>query len=153
MSYRITNLKRDLHWKMAREITSCYDDVLMPVFRVKEMIGKEGRRINKETVKKMLHWSHYEFREHLKHKAEERGTVVHMVGEHYSSKTCGACGHVHWKLGSNKTFQCPSCQFTIDRDHNGARNIFLMNIERFVGRIRIPSGLGAGPIVTTSSDG
>jgi putative transposase len=135
LSYRISNLKRDLHWKMAKEITSHYDDVLISRFPVSQMIGREDRRIKRETVKKMLNWSHFQFRQRLIHKAEELGTVVHETSEHYTSKTCGRCGKIHWKLGGNKTFKCPHCHFTLDRDHNGARNIMIMNLSEYIGEI------------------
>jgi putative transposase len=126
---RIKNLKRDMHWKLSREIVQENKHVLISRFQVSSMIRKETRKIGSETVKKMLNWSHFEFRQRLKHKAQEFDSVVHEVGEAYSSKACGQCGRVHWKLGGSKTFTCPHCQFTIDRDFNGARNIFLMNLE------------------------
>ena len=82
-----------------------------------------------KTIKQMLHWSHSQFRQRLKYKAREYGSIVHEVGEHYSSKGCGQCGRIHWKLGASKVFKCPYCQFTTDRDFNGSRNIMLMNLE------------------------
>ena len=97
------------------------------------MIKKETRKIKQETVKQMLHWSHYQFRQTLKHKAREYGSIVHEVGEHNSSKGCGQCGRIHWKLGASKVFKCPYCQFTTDRDFNGSRNIMLMNLENRQG--------------------
>ena len=93
------------------------------------MVKRMSRKINCETVRKMLNWSHFEFRQRLKHKANEFGSVVHEVGEAYSSKSCGKCRGINWMLGNSKTFTCPFCKFSIDRDFNGARNIFLMNIE------------------------
>jgi len=120
---------------MAKEIIENYTDVLILRFPVSQMVKKEERRIQKVTVRKMMNWSHYLFRQRLIHKAEEKGCVVHEVSEHYTSKTCGRCGNIHWNLGGDKVFQCPTCHFTIDRDHNGTRNIFLMNIEEYVGKI------------------
>jgi transposase len=77
----------------------------------------------------MLNWSHFEFRQRLRHKANEFGSLVHEVSEHYMSKLCGKCGGIDWKLGRSKTFTCPYCHFSIDRDFTGARNISLVNIE------------------------
>jgi transposase len=62
LEYRISNLKRDLHWKMAKEITENYTDVLISRFPVSQMVKKEERRIQKVTVRKMMNWSHYLFR-------------------------------------------------------------------------------------------
>ena len=51
-----------------------YRHILLPTFEVSNMVLKKtktikGRVINKETVKGMLNWRHYQFREKLKHKA------------------------------------------------------------------------------------
>jgi IS605 OrfB family transposase len=129
ISNRIKNIKRDMHWKISRDIVQEHKHILISRFQVSNMLKRTSRKINSETVRKMLQWSHFEFRQRLKHKAEELGSVVHEVGEHYSSKGCGNCGRIHWKLGGAKTFHCPYCHFKIDRDSNGARNILLMNLE------------------------
>jgi len=129
ISNRVNNLKRDMHWKMAREIVQEYKHGLISRFHVSEMVKKMNRKINTDTTRKMLNWSHFTFRQRLKHKAKEFGVVVHEVGEHYSSKGCGQCGRIHWNLKGSKTFRCPYCHFKIDRDFNGSRNIFLMNFD------------------------
>ena len=42
-----------------------------------------------------------------------------------TSKTCGACGHRHAKLGGARVHKCPHCGNQTPRDANGARNIML----------------------------
>jgi putative transposase len=51
--------------------------------------------------------------------------LIYIYYNGYTSKTCGCCGKINKSLGSKKTFACPNCKFTIDRDINGARNIML----------------------------
>ncbi|MFP4124339.1 MAG: zinc ribbon domain-containing protein, partial [Coleofasciculus sp.] len=60
------------------------------------------------------------------------GCVVVDVTEEYTSKTCSKCGHIHTKLGGNKHFVCPSCGHAIGRDINGAFNILLKDLERYL---------------------
>jgi putative transposase len=50
---------------------------------------------------------------------------VVRVGSFYpSSKTCNACGVVNYDLTlSDRTWVCPACGATLDRDLNAARNI------------------------------
>jgi len=43
-------------------------------------------------------------------------------------KRRGGCGHVNAKF-SSKTFKCAACGVIMDRDANGARNIFLKQIK------------------------
>ncbi len=120
LRHRVRSLKKDMHWKLTRDIAKENSHILISRFRVSDMVKRISRKINSETVRKMLNWSHFEFRQRLRHKANEYGSVVHEVPEHYSSKSCGQCGRINWKLGSSKTFTCPHCQFCIDRDFNGA---------------------------------
>lgn len=144
MRNKLRNWIRDAHWKIARDLAQNYDHVMISKFRVSGMVTRLSRKINSENVRKMLSWSHFLFRQRLKHKAEELDRRVYEVGEHYTSKTCGRCGKIHWKLGASKRFKCPHCSFELDRDFNGARNIFLMNVEASVGVVskRNPSSEG-----------
>jgi putative transposase len=86
------------------------------------------------------------FRKRLIDHSEKMDMRVHEVSEHYTSKTCGSCGFINWKLNTEKIFTCPKCNFTIDRDFNGSRNIFLMNVENTIGY-----ALGHGPNTKDSS--
>lgn len=60
-------------------------------------------------------------------KADRYGRTVHRVSRWLaSSKTCSApgCGHVLDELPLQvRTWVCPSCQVTHDRDHNAAKVI------------------------------
>ena len=100
----------------------------------------------------MLTWAHYRFRQRLIHKIREYPWCkLVIVDEQYTSKTCGNCGKIHWKLGSNKTFNCPYCKKEMDRDINAARNILLRfltlntkhNREYIIRHCAEPSGIVA----------
>ena len=75
----------------------------------------------------MATWAHYRFRERLLNKAREYPACrVLLVSEAYTSKTCGRCGSIHWRLGGSKVFVCPQCRFKCDRDLHAARNVLLL---------------------------
>lgn len=61
----------------------------------------------------------------LSYKAEWYGRKLVKVDRFFpSSKTCSACGHLLDKLPlSVRSWECPSCGATHDRDHNAAQNI------------------------------
>ena len=123
---RIHNLVHDLHHNVARFLCQCFGTILIPKFETQDMVCKVKRRIGSKTARMMLTWSHYRFRKILEDKARQfPGCAVFVVDEAFTSKTCGKCGNLHPNLGKNKTFHCPSCNFTLDRDINGARNILL----------------------------
>ena len=125
---------------IAKEWVTSYDHVMISRFNVSKMVEKEQengkkRKLNSETTRKLLHWSHFKFRQRLKEMAEVTSCVVHEVSEHYTSMCCGGCGVLHRKLNGSRLFHCPTCHFELARDFNGARNIFLMNVQQCVGQI------------------
>jgi putative transposase len=126
MRDRIRNLVGDCHHKVAKQLCSNYTTVLLPLFETRNMVSRIKRRIGGKTARMMLTWSHYRFRQTLLNKAREYPWIeVIIVDESFTSKTCGRCGCLHNTLGSSKIFFCPQCEFTLDRDVNGARNILL----------------------------
>lgn len=126
---RIKNLMSEVHRKTVKLLCSEFDIIMIPKFQVSGMVNKENRNISKRTVRNIVNWRHYEFRQLLFAKSREAdGIQVLEVDESYTSKTCGSCGKINQSLGPNKTFTCPFCGFTIDRDANAARNIFIKNI-------------------------
>jgi putative transposase len=125
---KIKNLVDECHKKTACFLTSNYSEIFLPSFESSEMVYKAKRKINSQTARNLLTWSHYRFKLTLKHQALKRGTKVREITEEYTSKTCSKCGHIHPKLGGNKKFVCPNCGHKIDRDGNGSINIFLKTL-------------------------
>lgn len=125
--YRIRNLIDEVHKKLAKWLCEKYDVVLLPVFETSKMIRKGQRKLRSKTARAMVTWSHYRFRQRLLYKSSiyTHSPRIILCDEAYTSKTCGSCGHIHDKLGGSKVFHCPRCNYTTDRDVNGARNILL----------------------------
>ena len=88
------------------------------------MVEKGKRNIGSKTVSEMLSLGHFEFRQRCINKLGDR---IKLVTEEYTSKTCANCGNINYDLGSSEIFNClnEKCNISIDRDVNGARNIFL----------------------------
>ena len=118
------NMVDELHHKFAAWACANYDLILLPEFQVKGMARKGRRRIGKKTVSSMYTLAHYRFRQFIAHKARQRGVTLLLVGEAYTSRTCGRCGRMH-EVGARKLFVCPYCGLTVDRDIAAARNVAL----------------------------
>jgi IS605 OrfB family transposase len=129
---RLQNLRDELHWKTALDLVKSYDTILIGSMSTKSIVSKR-LNLNKTSKTTAYALSHYLFKQRLEAKAEEYGSRVIVVDEHYTSKTCGGCFRINHNLGSNKTFNCPqvNCDFTLDRDLNGARNIALRHFGLF----------------------
>jgi transposase len=127
MRKRLRNLVDDFHRVFAKWLCETFQLILLPKFQVSNMVNKKtGRKINSTTARQMLSWGHFRFRERLQCKAHQYPWCkVVIVDEAYTTQTCGKCGILNKAVEGNKTFKCPACGFTWDRDLNGARNILL----------------------------
>ena len=82
--------------------------------------------MSKKVKNKIKGWRHCSFLDRLGFKSLEYPNVtIFNPTEEYTSKTCSNCGYLHEKLGSSKTFSCPGCNDSFDRDANAAKNILL----------------------------
>ena len=129
---RIRQLVDECHRKLALFLCENYRVVLIPEFKTSDMVKKGiGRTISSKTVRSMLTWSHYRFRQHLINVSELcPWNKVIVVNEACSTITCGQCGACRTSF-SGKTFTCPDCKHSSDRDVNGARNILLRYLTKF----------------------
>lgn len=151
MHWRIRNLVDDCHKKIVKFLCANYSVVLLPSFETHQMVIRNQRKIRSKTVRAMLTWSHYRFKQRLLFKRQEYPWCkVAVCNEAYTSKTCGCCGELHHKLGGNKRFKCPTCQTEIDRDVNGARNILLKNASFF--DFQVGETLGLTPSLEFTRD-
>ena len=125
---KIRNRIADLHWKTAKYLCTNYDNIYIGKLSTKSIVGSDSVLI-KRSKRLCYALSHYLFRQRLLSKAEEYNTIVHECDESYTTKTCGKCGEQNDNVGSSKIFRCPCCNFVLDRDVNGARNIMIKNTE------------------------
>jgi len=123
LRWKIKDLISEIHHKLAIYLVKTFDVILLPSFETSDMVIK----LHSKVARAMLTWAHYRFKQFLKDKAEEYSCEIIEVNEAYTSRTCTACGKQQ-NIGSKKLMKC-SCGLELDRDLNGARNIFLKNIS------------------------
>ena len=68
------------------------------------------------------------FRQRLSSKCQERHCNMIIHTEEYTSQTCGRCGVLN-DVGWFEVLKCRSCNLIVNRDVNGARNIFIKYIN------------------------
>ena len=79
---------------------------------------------NRYLNRSLLQLKHYQFQQRLKSKCEVRGCRMEICTEEYTSKTCGRCGELN-DVKALDVYSCNKCKLVIDRDVNGARNIYI----------------------------
>lgn len=121
---RLKNLITDVHNKTIKWMLDHHSVILIPCFGTQRMVLREGS-LKKATRWALSTWSHFLFRSRLISKSMQYPkTKVFVVNEAFTSRTCTRCGSLNAKT-SSKELRCENCALQIDRDANGARNIFL----------------------------
>jgi len=118
---KINNLMDELHHKTINYITKEYKSVIIPSFESQDMVKNSN---NRYLNRSLLQLKHYQFQQRLKSKCEIRGCRMEICTEEYTSKTCGRCGELN-DVKALDVYSCNKCKLVIDRDVNGARNIYI----------------------------
>ncbi|NWG16487.1 MAG: transposase [Chloroflexi bacterium] len=119
LHYRIACIRDDMLHKATTALAQQYGFIGMESLHVKGMMQ------NHALAQALGDAAFGRFTTFLTTKVAARGGTVQQVGRFSpSSKTCSCCGHVRDELPlSERTFVCPDCGFTLDRDWNAAINI------------------------------
>jgi transposase len=131
---RLSRKQRDLvdeaHKKISKWLLENFDFIIIPKLDTNSFCRKQ---MSKKVKNKIKAWRHCSFLDRLKFKNLEYPNVyITSPTEEYTSKTCSNCGFIHEQLGSSKTFNCPKCVKSFDRDVNAAKNILLKCISKEV---------------------
>lgn len=80
------------------------------------------------------------FRSQLSYKASRHGAVYLDINEKFTTVTCSVCGARSGPQGQKglriREWSCVYCGSVHDRDHNSAKNILALSVERPVGESR-----------------
>ena len=82
-------------------------------------LGKSNQKVQQSLEQKLAKFIEYKF--------SDVGGTVHTVPEHYTSRTCPSCGHIHDHSPSGRVFVCKSCGFEYERDGVGSIGIMIKN--------------------------
>ena len=126
---KVSNKRKDAHWKLASFLTDKFDIIILPDFTTQGMMSTKQGKLRKVTRKEMRDWGHYMFKEKLRWMCIKKGKTLVDGKEYYTSKTCCCCLTMTNTVGSGKNFKCPNCPNNIDRDINGAINNLLIMIN------------------------
>lgn len=116
---RIANTRKDFQHKLSRKIVDENQVIVTEDLAVKNMVK------NHSLAKAISDCGWSTFTTMLKYKAEKEGKIYLEIGRFFpSSKTCHVCLHQVGSLPlSVRSWECPSCKKTHDRDINAAINI------------------------------
>lgn len=116
---KASNQRKDFCHQLSRKITNSYNVVCVEDLDLKAL--SQSLYLGKATMDNGFGM----FRTFLQYKLEEQGKYFVKIDRWYpSSKTCSHCGYINDALQlGERTWLCPCCGRTIDRDYNAAINI------------------------------
>lgn len=120
------NIVDDTHYKLINYLTKNYNQIWIPKFESQELAKKDLNPTDKDNLNTL---KHYRFRTRLADKIKLLTShELHLCTEEYTSKTCTCCGHIKQNIRGVRVYRCSNCSLVVDRDINGARNIYIKNI-------------------------
>lgn len=126
---RISNRRHNFTHQLSRKLVNAYGFIAIEDLSINDMQKDNFRCINKGIAD--VAWRG--FFNLLGYKAECADRRVIRVNPAYTSQTCSRCGYRQKMPLSNRTFHCPCCSLSLDRDHNAAVNIHGLGLQA-VGR-------------------
>lgn len=121
---RQTNIRNNYIHQCTHALVS-----LLPCRIVMEDLNVSGMMKNKHLSKAIQEQKFYEIIRQMQYKSEWCGIEFAQADRFYpSSKLCSNCGTINRNLKlRDRTFVCPDCGFTINRDYQAA-----LNLSRYV---------------------
>ena len=133
---KLRNLVDELHWKSINFLVKNYNVIICPNFKVNNMVLDDvKRKISSKTVRNMLNFRFYVFKERLKLKCKEKGCVLIETSEEFTSQIASWTGERIKDIGGSKEIKSEG--IVVDRDYNGARNIFIKCIQENLDELKI----------------
>jgi len=126
---KISNLVNELHWQTINYLTNNNKTILIGDMSSKSIVSKNSV-LNTVTKKIALSFKFFEFKQRMKYKCKVKDVKYGEIDEWMTTKMCSKCGNVKEDLGGNKTYKCEKCGICMDRDVNGARNIYIKAIKK-----------------------
>ena len=121
---KIRNKIDDLHWKTISYITHNYETVFLGDMSAKSIVKRNNSVLSNVQKVACLRTKYYEFRQRLEYKCNLHKINYKFIDESYTSKYCSECGYYKKDLTKEKVYICDKCDCIINRDINGARNIY-----------------------------
>lgn len=126
----LTNYSKNYFHKMTSQIAKDLSNQGIEVLVLENLknLRKVASRKNRTSKGKMINYiinsfPYSMFQNFLKYKCLDLGIKVEFLNPTYTSKTCSKCGSLNTSRPKQETFTCNDCNFKLNADLNGSRNI------------------------------
>jgi len=123
---KITDKVKDLHWKTISFLVKNFNGIFLGDMSAKDVV--RGYTLSKSQKRAVFATQYYTFQQRLAFKCKQYGVTYKLVDESYTSKMCSICGNQKNDLRGSHIYDCKKCLTVLDRDLNGARNIYIKTL-------------------------
>jgi len=124
----ISNKVDDLHWKSINYLVKNYNTVLLGDMSANSIVRNKTSILRPIQKTACLRTKYYQFRQRLEYKCLANKVNYALVNEKNTSQACSICGNIKTDLGASKIYKCIKCNSELNRDINGARNIYIKHL-------------------------
>jgi putative transposase len=120
--FKIACQRKDFLHKLSTTLTKRHAEIVIEDLNVAGMVQ------NRKLARSVSDAGWYEFARQLEYKVAWYGSAIVRAGVFYpSTKTCSGCGAKQDLSLKERTYNCPTCGLSIDRDLNAARNLLSLS--------------------------
>lgn len=120
---RISNRRSNFAHQTSRHIVNQYGVIAVEDLSINLMVH------NHCLAKSISDVAWGQFMADLTYKAENAGRKYIAVNPSYTSQDCSRCGHRQKMPLSDRAYNCPCCNLSINRDHNASLNILRLGLQ------------------------
>jgi putative transposase len=121
---KVTRFRSDCDHVVSRRVVDSVATGSTIVVENLTEIRTNGQRRGKQQRRQFHQWTFARLRELLAYKAEAHGCAMVGIDPRHTSQTCSTCGYQHRSnRRSQSEFRCRQCNYQLNADLNGARNI------------------------------
>lgn len=121
---KVTRFRSDCDHVVSRRVVDSVESGSTIVVENLTEIRTNGKRRGAGQRRQFHQWTFARLRELITYKAEGKGVAVVGIDPRHTSQTCSKCGYQHRSnRKSQSEFRCRQCNYQLNADLNGARNI------------------------------
>lgn len=128
LNKKMYDVVSNLHNQVNAHLTNTYEHIILPTFNTHQMVQRDT--ISPSTKRVMNSLQFYRFKMKLMEQCSRKNRHLHIVSEAYTTMTCGSCGFLKRDVGTAEIYHCDRCEYTLDRDIHGARNILVRYLTK-----------------------
>ena len=129
---KIKNARKYLIHHITKDITDNNDIIVCETLKVKNMVK------NHHLAKVIEDASFSEIIRQLEYKTKWKGKKLYKINTFYpSSQICSHCGYKNTLLKdlSIREYNCPNCNYELDRDYNASVNIMFEGLKLYMNEV------------------